>query len=199
MNKQSCCGVGGCGPSSGGCCGGSGGESFDYTIFSEDYSKLQGYNKEADLGLGCGMPTEFALIKPGDIVVDLGSGYGNDVFVARALTGETGKVLGIDMTPEMIIQAQVNADKKGFLNVEFRLGEIEHMPVLDNYCDVVLSNCVLNLVPNKQNAYNEMFRIIKPKGHFSISDVVINGQLPERVRKAAEFHVGCVAGALDVE
>lgn len=108
-------------------------------------------------------------------------------------------MIGIDMTPEMIVQAQVNADKKGFLNVEFRLGEIENMPILDDFCDVVLSNCVLNLCPDKQKAYNEMFRIMKPKGHFSISDVVINGKLPDKVRKAAEFHVGCVAGALSAE
>lgn len=165
-------------------------------FFGDDYSKLQGYAPEADLGLGCGLPTEFAKLKPGDTVVDLGSGAGNDCFVARAVVGETGKVVGVDMTEEMVAKARKNADKFGYENVQFRLGEIEDLPLADNYADVVVSNCVLNLVPDKKRACNETFRVLKPGGHFSISDIVTSHELPEWLQEVAILYTGCVAGAL---
>lgn len=183
QNAASCCGVGGC-------------STVDYTIFAEDYTKLKGYVAEADLALGCGVPTEFAQIKEGDTVVDLGSGAGNDAFVARAITGESGKVIGIDMTPEMIAKARENADKLSFNNVEFRQGDIENIPIAANRADVIISNCVLNLVPDKLKAFQEMFRILKPGGHFSVSDIVLRGELPEPLRKDAEMYAGCVSGAI---
>ena len=165
-------------------------------IMTEDYSTLEGYNPDADLGLGCGLPTQFAQIKKGDVVIDLGSGAGNDCFIARAETGETGKVIGIDFTPAMIEKARVNADKLNFHNVEFRQGDIEKMPVTANTADVIVSNCVLNLVPNKYGVFQEMFRVLKPGGHFSISDIVLVGTLPKKIREAAEMYAGCVAGAI---
>lgn len=186
QNQSSCCGAGGC-------------STADYTIFSDDYSNLKGYQPDADLGLGCGLPTEFALIKKGDTVVDLGSGAGNDCFVARSLTGESGKVIGLDMTDAMVTKAWENADKLGFTNVEFRKGDIEQMPIGGNRADVVISNCVLNLVPDKQKAFSEIFRILKPGGHFSISDVVIEGSMPTELQEAAEMYAGCVSGAIQKE
>jgi SAM-dependent methyltransferase len=186
-NEKSCCGASGC-------C-----DTMDYTIMSEEYSQLKGYNIDADLGLGCGLPTEFAIIKEGDTVVDLGSGAGNDCFVARALAGETGKVIGVDMTEAMINKAKANVEKLGFKNVEFRQGDIEDLPMAANKADVVVSNCVLNLVPNKTQAFKEIYRVLKPKGHFSISDVVLKGELPEGIKKEAEMYAGCVAGALQKE
>jgi len=187
QNETSCCG-------STDCC-----SSVDYTIFSENYDALKGYNPDADLGLGCGIPTEFAQIKAGDTVIDLGSGAGNDCFVARALTGETGKVIGIDFTQAMIDKARGNADKLNFNNVEFRYGDIEKMPVTENKADVVISNCVLNLVPDKQKAFNEIFRVLKPGGHLSVSDVVIKGELPDKLQQSAEMYAGCVSGAVQME
>ena len=178
-----------------GCCCGSK-KIIDYTIFSDDYSKLDGYSKEADLGLGCGLPTEFAGLKKGNTVVDLGAGAGNDVFVARSIVGDTGKVIGIDMTEEMIDLANENKDKLGFTNVDFRLGEIEDLPVDKDSTDVVISNCVLNLVPNKEKAFSEIHRILKKDGHFCVSDIVLVGNLPEGLKKSAEMYAGCVAGAL---
>lgn len=186
QNEQSCCGATGC------CTG------VDYTIFSENYEKLAGYNPEADLGLGCGIPTEFVQIKKGDTVIDLGSGAGNDCFVARALVGETGHVIGIDMTEAMIEKARGNAAKLNFSNVEFRLGEIEKMPVTDGTADVIISNCVLNLVPDKQKAFGEIFRVLKKGGHLSVSDVVIKGELPDQLKEAAEMYAGCVSGAIQL-
>jgi len=186
QNAASCCGAGEC-------------STVDYTIFAEDYSKMKGYLADADLALGCGVPTEFAQIHEGDVVVDLGSGAGNDAFVARAITGESGKVIGIDMTPQMIDKARENADKLGFNNVEFRLGDIENIPIAANRADVVISNCVLNLVPDKRRAFEEMFRILKPGGHFSVSDVVLNGELPDGLRNDAEMYAGCVSGAIQME
>jgi len=182
----------GCGPS---CYG----EGVDYTIFSENYKNLNGYDPDADLGLGCGIPTAFAAIKAGDTVVDLGSGAGNDCFVARALTGETGRVIGIDMTEPMIEKAGNNLKKLGYSNVEFRLGDIEDMPVTSDSTDVVISNCVLNLVPDKRKAFSEIFRILKPGGHLSVSDIVLRGELPEKIRLAAEMYAGCVSGAIEIE
>ncbi|MFA6597300.1 MAG: arsenite methyltransferase [Ignavibacteriaceae bacterium] len=183
-----------CGPTS--CCGTTDNKIVGYTIMQDEYDQLEGYVADADLGLGCGLPTEFAAIKKGDVVVDLGSGAGNDVFVARAITGEEGKVIGIDMTKEMINKANANNAKLGYTNVEFRLGEIESMPLDDSLADVVVSNCVLNLVPVKQKAFAEIYRILKPGGHFCVSDIVIKGELPENLKASAEMYAGCVAGAI---
>lgn len=178
------------------CCGVVETSSSDYTIFADDYTELKGYNPDADLKLGCGIPTEFAKIKAGNVVVDLGSGAGNDAFVARALVGESGRVIGIDMTEPMIQKARRNLEKLGYRNVEFKLGEIEEMPLEDGIADVVVSNCVLNLVPDKEKAFTEIFRILKEGAHFSISDVVLSKSLPDGLRKAAEMYAGCVAGAI---
>ncbi len=178
------------------CCGASCCSTEVYNIMSDDYTQLEGYNADADLGLGCGLPTAFAKIKAGDVVIDLGSGAGNDAFIARAETGETGKVIGIDFTPAMIEKARINAEKLAYHNVEFRQGDIEHMPVTANVADVIVSNCVLNLVPNKDGVIKEIFRVLKPGGHFSISDIVLVGDLPEALRSAAEMYAGCVSGAI---
>jgi arsenite methyltransferase len=185
-NESSCCG-------STGCCDTNDGT---YTIMADEYSGLKGYNPDADLGLGCGLPTQFAKIKIGDTVVDLGSGAGNDCFVARAEAGETGKIIGIDMTPAMVDKAKANALKLGFTNIEFHLAEIEKMPLENNIADVVVSNCVLNLVPDKVNAFREIYRIVKPGGHFSISDIVLSGELPLNIKTAATMYAGCVSGAV---
>lgn len=183
INQASCCGSG--------CC-----STEVYNIMSEEYTGMSGYHADADLGLGCGLPTQFAKIQPGDTVIDLGSGAGNDCFVARAETGESGKVIGIDFTPAMIEKARLNADKLGFNNVEFRQGDIEKIPVTANKADVIVSNCVLNLVPDKAQVFREIYRVLKPGGHFSISDVVIVGDLPAALRESAEMYAGCVAGAI---
>lgn len=181
------------------CCGATTPSNKVYNIMMDDYSQTAGYAEEADLGLGCGLPTQFAHISKGDTVIDLGSGAGNDCFVARHETGPEGKVIGIDFTPEMIAKARVNADKLGFNNVEFREGDIDQMPVGDQVADVIVSNCVLNLVPNKKKVMNEIFRVLKPGGHFSISDVVLVGALPDELRHDAEMYAGCVAGAIQKE
>lgn len=183
VNESSCCGAS--------CC-----SEEVYSIMADDYSKLNGYNADADLGLGCGLPTQFAKIRKGDVMIDLGSGAGNDCFVARAETGETGKVIGIDMTEAMIDLARINAEKLGFQNVEFRLGEIESIPVTSDIADVVVSNCVLNLIPDKQKAFAEIYRVLKPGSHFSISDVVLLGSLPPKILETAEMYAGCIAGAI---
>jgi len=185
-NMSSCCGAGGC-------------STEVYNIMSDDYSTLKGYNADADLGLGCGLPTEYARIKKGDVVVDLGSGAGNDCFIARHETGDKGKVIGIDFTPAMIDKARQNAETRGFNNVEFRQGDIENMPITSNAADVIVSNCVLNLVPNKDAVIKEIYRVLKPGGHFSISDVVLLGALPAGLRKDAEMYAGCVSGAIQKE
>ena len=178
------------------CCGASGCSTEVYNIMTDDYTALGGYNAEADLGLGCGLPTQFARIKKGDVVIDLGSGAGNDAFVARSETGEAGKVIGIDFTTAMIDKARLNAEKLAFHNVEFRQGDIENMPVAADAADVIVSNCVLNLVPNKDGVFKDIFRVLKPGGHFSISDIVLVGDLPENLRSAAEMYAGCVSGAI---
>lgn len=183
-----------CGPTS--CCGTTDNKIVDYTVMQDDYNHLDGYVADADLGLGCGLPTEFAGIKKGDVVVDLGSGAGNDVFVAHALVGNEGKVIGIDMTQEMIDKANRNNQKLGYKNVEFYLGEIEAMPLENSVADVVVSNCVLNLVPSKQKAFAEIYRILKDNGHFCVSDIVIKGELPANLKKSAMMYAGCVAGAV---
>jgi len=186
FNASSCCGTG---------------ENSDevYNIMTDDYSEVEGYNPDADLGLGCGLPTQFAKIKEGDTVIDLGSGAGNDCFVARHETGEKGKVIGIDFAEPMIAKARKNADKLEYNNVEFRYGDIEDMPVSDNIADVIVSNCVLNLVPDKSKVFSQIFRTLKPGGHFSISDIVLVGDLPEALREDAEMYAGCVAGAIQKE
>lgn len=178
------------------CCGATGCSTEVYNIMADDYTKLEGYTADADLGLGCGLPTQFAKIKKGDTVIDLGSGAGNDCFVARHETGPEGKVIGIDFTEAMIDRARLNAEKYGFNNVEFRYGDIEKMPVTANVADVIVSNCVLNLVPNKKAVFTDMFRVLKTGGHFSISDIVLVGTLPEKLQHAAEMYAGCVSGAV---
>ncbi|HUQ65768.1 MAG TPA: arsenite methyltransferase [Flavitalea sp.] len=182
-NAASCCGSG--------CC-----SSDIANIMNDEYNDLDGYNADADLGLGCGLPTQFAKIKKGDTVIDLGSGAGNDAFIARHETGDTGKVIGIDFTPAMIELARKNAAVQGFNNIEFRQGDIEEMPVAKDSADVIVSNCVLNLVPNKDGVIKEIFRVLKPGGHFSISDIMLEGQLPKEIQQAAEMYAGCVSGAI---
>jgi len=187
QNETSCCGA------TGSC------STVDYTIFSENYDKLKGYNAEADLGLGCGIPTQFASIQEGDSVLDLGSGAGNDCFVARAIVGESGHVTGIDFTEAMLEKAKRNVLKLGFKNVEFVQGDIEDMPLPDNHFDVIVSNCVLNLVPDKKKAFSGIYRVMKPSGSFCVSDVVIKGDLPDKLRKDAEMYAGCVSGAIEMD
>ena len=173
-----------------GCCGDM------ENVMYEDYDGLDGYNPDADLGLGCGLPTKFAKIKKGDTVIDLGSGAGNDCFVARAEAGENGRIIGIDFTPEMIEKARENVKRRGFTNIEFIYGDIDNMPVETNLADVIVSNCVLNLVPNKQAVFKEIYRVLKPNGHFSISDIVLNGDLPEKIKSTADMYAGCISGAI---
>ena len=185
QNASSCCGA------TSACCG-----DEVYSIMADDYTKLEGYNPDADLGLGCGLPTEFAKLKEGQTVIDLGSGAGNDAFIARRFVGEKGKVIGIDFTEAMINRARANAEKLELNNVEFRLGDIDDMPVTSNFADVIVSNCVLNLVPNKHKVISEIFRVLKPGGHFSISDIVLEGELPSKWKEIAELYAGCVSGAM---
>ena len=178
-----CCGPTGCGDTLGG------------ANFAEDYQGLDGYFPEADLGLGCGIPTEYAGIEAGQTVIDLGSGAGNDVFVVRAIVGDEGRVIGLDMVPDMVEKAKANAVKLGCDNVEFHLGEIEDMPLESGIADVLVSNCVLNLVPDKITAFSEIHRVLKPGGHFCVSDIVLEGELPTALAEAAVAYAGCVAGA----
>jgi SAM-dependent methyltransferase len=187
QNETSCCGAGcGC-------------NTTDTAVMAEDYTTLQGYVADADLGLGCGLPTEFALINEGDTVIDLGSGAGNDAFVARSIAGASGRVIGVDFTEKMIEKSRSNTEKLGFNNVEFRQGDIESLPVNNDVADVVVSNCVLNLVPDKQQAFAETFRVLKPGGHFSVSDIVLQGELPTGLQQSAEMYAGCVSGAIQQE
>lgn len=176
-----------------GCCGG----GCEVVSIGESYDHLEGHVDDADLNLGCGLPTEYAGIKPGNTVVDLGSGAGNDAFIARAIVGESGRVIGVDMAEIMHERAIANAQKLGYENVEFYLGEIENIPLANNTADVVVSNCVFNLVPSKKGAFEETYRILKPGAHFSIADVVVQGELPPQLREQAELYVGCVSGAID--
>ena len=185
---------------SGSCCGSTSccGSGFDFTVFSDSYENREGYTPDADLNLGCGIPTDYAGIKKGDHVLDLGSGAGNDCFVARAIVGETGKVTGLDLTEQMVSKARENCAKLNYNNVEFVLGDIESMPFDDKIFDIVISNCVLNLVPDKSKAFKEIFRVLKPGAHFCVSDVVVKGNLPEKLQKDAEMYVGCVSGASEI-
>ena len=179
-----------------GCCGD---KEPDYSMMSLDYTKMDGYVEEADLKLGCGIPTKYAGIKKGDSVLDLGSGAGNDCFVARSIVGDTGSVTGLDFTDEMLEKANMNNIKMGFHNVEFVKGDIEQIPLPDDTYDVVISNCVLNLVPDKEKGFSEIRRVLKPGGHFCISDIVLKGALPDAMREAAALYAGCVSGALQKE
>jgi ubiquinone/menaquinone biosynthesis C-methylase UbiE len=183
-NQSSCCG-------GTACC-----SDEEYMVISDDYTRVQGYMKDADLGLGCGIPSDHANLREGDVVLDLGSGAGNDCFVARSFVGDTGYVYGLDFADEMLQKARINLEKLGFDNIEFVKGDIEHMPFGDNTMDKVISNCVLNLVPDKKKAFGEILRVLKPGGSFCVSDVVIRGKLPEALVKDAEMYVGCVAGAI---
>lgn len=187
IKSSSCCGAG--------CCSSA---DMGFTM-KEDYSQLKGYESNADFGLGCGLPTQFANIHQGDTVIDLGSGAGNDCFVARAHTGDTGRVIGIDFTPEMIEKAKQNVSLLGYSNVEFHLGDIENMPVPDHVAHVVISNCVLNLLPSKEKIFHEIYRVLKPGGHFCISDVVLTGELPADLKENVDLYTGCVAGAIQKE
>lgn len=178
------------------CCGTTSVNAADaFNIIGDAYKSVEGYVAEADLGLGCGVPTEHAGIKAGHTVLDLGSGAGVDAFVARSLAGEAGHVYGVDMTPEMVAKARANAAKLGYRNVEFRLGEIEHLPFEHDSIDVVISNCVLNLVPDKPRAFAEIYRVLRPGAHFCVSDVVASAPLPDSIRNVAALYVGCIAGA----
>jgi len=178
------------------CCGATSCCDEVYTIMADDYREVEGYVQDADLGLGCGLPTEHARISEGDTVIDLGSGAGNDAFIARRITGEKGKVIGVDFTEAMIERARANAEKLGYNNVEFRYGDIEKIPITAGVADVVVSNCVLNLVPDKQKVFREIYRVLKPGAHFSISDIVLNGEIPEKWKQIAELYAGCVSGAI---
>jgi arsenite methyltransferase len=178
------------------CCGAGPVSNKVYSIMMDDYTGTAGYAPEADLGLGCGLPVEHALLKPGMTVLDLGSGAGNDCFVARHEVGAEGKVIGVDFTPAMLAKARANAEARGYNNVEFRAGDIDDLPVTSGSVDAVISNCVLNLVPNKERVFAEMFRVLKPGGHFSVSDIVLVGELPDALRNAAELYAGCVSGAI---
>ena len=186
-NQSSCCG-------GTDCC-----SDMDYSVFSDDYTDVQGYNEDADLGLGCGIPSEHADLRKGDVVLDLGSGAGNDCFVARSFVGSEGYVYGIDFSDEMLKKAQNNATKLGYRNMEFVAGDIEAMPFEENKMDKILSNCVLNLVPDKKKSFSEIFRVLRPGGNFCISDVVTVGKLPESLLQSAEMYAGCVAGAISRE
>ncbi|MBS4029475.1 MAG: arsenite methyltransferase [Ignavibacteriales bacterium] len=183
------------------CCSSSCGESpLLNIVMAEDYHKEDVAGVEiANLNLGCGTPTDYADLREGMTVLDLGSGAGIDVFIASKYVGATGNVIGVDMTEAMIARAKKNAIQLGIPNVDFRFGEIEQMPVDSNSVDRIISNCVLNLVPNKQRAFSEMYRVLKPGGAFAVSDIVVTGSMPENVQRDAELWAGCIAGAIKKE
>jgi len=178
------------------CCGGTGETIENFSMIGDAYDGAEGYVADADYNLGCGLPVEHADISPGDTVVDLGAGAGLDAFIARRIVGENGQVIGVDMTAEMVAKARQNAEKLSYDNVDFRLGEIEHMPVETGSVDVVVSNCVLNLVPDKHQAFAEIYRVLKPGAHFCISDIVASQALPDWTQQVAALYVGCVSGAI---
>lgn len=189
---SSCC-------SSSSCCGG--GNS------AKNISKAVGYSDEeigsvpegANLGLGCGNPVAIASLKEGEVVLDLGSGAGFDAFLAASKVGKSGRVIGVDMTPEMIERARANALKGNYDNVEFRFGDIEELPVEDNSVDIVISNCVINLSPDKESVFKEAFRVLKPGGRIMVSDLVLEKELPDKIKESIEAYVGCLAGAVKKE
>jgi len=174
------------------------------TNVTADISKKIGYTDEdiqsvpegANLGLGCGNPVALASLKEGEVILDLGSGAGFDCFLAANSVGKTGKVIGTDMTPEMVEKARENAHKGGYENVEFRLGEIENLPVADNYVDVIISNCVINLSPDKGRVFQEAFRVLKPGGRLMVSDMVLVSELPDSIKNSVAAYIGCLAGAI---
>lgn len=174
------------------------------TDLPEEISKRLGYTDEeiqavppgSNLGLGCGNPVALASIKEGEIVLDMGSGAGFDCFLASHQVGKNGKVIGVDMTSEMVEKARANARKGGYTNIDFRQGDLENMPVADNYVDVVISNCVINLVPSKDRPFREAFRVLKPGGRLAVSDIVLLKDLPEFVQRSTEAYIGCLAGAI---
>lgn len=174
-----------------------GGGSHEIAMIGDAYDTVEGYVESADLGLGCGIPTDHAGLQRGQTVIDLGSGAGLDAFVARRFVGESGTVIGVDFTPEMVTRARANADNLGLSNVRFVDGDIEDLPLENEIADIILSNCVLNLVPDKTRAFQEIYRTLRPGGHFCISDVVSRGALPETIRRSAELYAGCIAGALE--
>jgi len=185
-----------CGPDASSCCGDTSAEAA-VNMIGDVYDSVEGYVADADLQLGCGVPTEHAGLAPGQTVVDLGSGAGLDAFVARRTVGASGRVIGVDFVPEMVEKARKNAETLGVENVSFVEGAIEDLPLDAETADVILSNCVLNLVPDKDRAFAEMYRVLRPGGHFCISDIVTDGALPDAVRRSAELYAGCVAGAID--
>ncbi len=166
-------------------------------MIGDAYDEVEGPVDDADLSLGCGIPTDHAALEPGQTVVDLGSGAGLDAFVARRIVGESGLVIGVDFVSEMVEKARANAQKLGVDNVRFVEGDIEELPLDAGAADVVLSNCVFNLVPDKVRAFAEASRILRPGGHFCVSDIVADGALPDAVRRSAELYAGCVAGAME--
>lgn len=187
----------GCGVESS-CCGVSDDAAINQLISTRmGYSEkdLQQVPEGADMGLGCGNPRAIASLKEGEVVVDLGSGGGFDAFLASVEVGETGRVIGVDMTPEMLSKARANADKGGYNNVEFRLGEIEHLPIADNSADIIISNCVINLSPNKPQVFRDTYRVLKAGGRLAISDVVATIDMPDDMKNDPVLHAGCMAGA----
>lgn len=185
----SCC-------SGGSCCGGANSaKNISKTIGYSD-KEINAVPDGANLGLGCGNPTAFASLKKGEVVLDLGSGAGFDCFLAAAKVGAEGKVIGVDMTPEMIEKAQANVKKGNYKNIEFRLGDIEHLPFADNSIDIIISNCVINLSPDKKQVFAEAFRVLKPGGRIMVSDLVLEKELPEAIKNSIEAYIGCLSGAI---
>ena len=190
----------GCGCAPSGCCSGTSPVSPDISSLRMGYSpeEVQAVPMGADLGLGCGNPQAIAALQPGETVLDLGSGAGFDCFLAVRQVGPTGQVIGVDMTAEMVAKARENAGAAGYANVEFRLGEIEHLPVADASVDVIISNCVINLSPDKPQVFREAFRVLRPGGRLAISDIVTTAPLPEEVRNDLALYAGCIAGAATI-
>jgi len=184
-----------CGPAQSSGCSGPGASDLSARI-GYSPAELSSIPAGANLGLGCGNPVALASLRAGETVLDLGSGGGIDCFLAARQVGPTGRVIGVDMTPEMIHLARENAHKNGFTNTEFRLAEIENLPLADSSVDVAISNCVINLSPDKERVFGEIFRVLKPGGRMMVSDIVLTGELPERVKNSVTAYTGCIAGAL---